>query len=75
MYSMGDDTDSIDVQDGDNHLSARVDDKSHRSVKIAAAQRDESMAEFVRYAVDRALKDLEEGEEGNGCVAAMMRAD
>ena len=71
---MGKQTDDrrVTVKKGDEHLGARVDSDTYRMVRIAAAERDEPMTEFVRNAVADALAEL---EEGNAKPKRMMPAN
>lgn len=50
-----------EVEKGEEHLGARVDSETYRQVRIAAAQRDEPMTDFIRHAVADALAELDEG--------------
>lgn len=58
------------VEKGDEHLSARIDSDSYRRIRIAAAQRDESIAEFLRESVSETLAELEEGNSNQNPIAA-----
>lgn len=49
------------VEKGEEHIGARVDEDTHRKIRIAAAERDEPMTDFIRYAVGKTLAELEEG--------------
>lgn len=49
------------VEKGDEHIGARVDEDTHRKIRVAAAERDEPMTDFIRYAVGKTLAELEEG--------------
>lgn len=62
--------DPTTVEKGEEHLSARIDEASYRRIRIAAAERDESIAEFLRNSVTETLMELEEGNQRTAKVAA-----
>jgi uncharacterized protein (DUF1778 family) len=68
---MGDaDANDTTVEKGEEHIGARVDEATHRKIRIAAAERDEPMTDFIRYAVGKTLAELEEGNRTNPPTAA-----
>jgi uncharacterized protein (DUF1778 family) len=62
--------DAMAVEKGEEHLSARIDEDSYRRIRIAAAERDESIAEFLRNSVTETLAQLEEGNQRMQTAAA-----
>lgn len=68
---MGENTDErVTVKKGEEHLSARIDEDSYRKIRIAAAERDESIAEFLRNSVSETLAELERGNQRGRTAAA-----
>ena len=53
----------VAVEKGDEHLGARVDAETYKRVRVAAAENDEPMTDFVRKAVAAALSELDEGNQ------------
>lgn len=53
--------DDVAVEKGEEHLSARIDSESYRRIRVAAAERDESIAEFLRNSVTETLAELDQG--------------
>ena len=64
------DADGEQVKKGEEHLSARIDEDSYRRIRIAAAERDESIAEFLRNSVSATLAELDEGNRRMQTAAA-----
>lgn len=62
--------DTATVEKGEEHLSARIDEDSYRRIRIAAAERDESIAEFLRNSVTETLAELEEGNRRAAAAAS-----
>ena len=71
LWHMGEaDDDELTVEKGEEHIGARVDSETHRRLRVAAAERDEPMTDFIRHAVAKALAELDEGNGNQTAKAA-----